>query len=1805
MRWRRIFAVLAAVVVFVTTYELILPAITMDKRKAAEAPGVEIRTMDESLEEEGYPDDSLEQDKQYAEGTGMEFPDPAGMTTEETALEEQDPALDPENEQNTNTVEDSSGSPRGAENGSEDAGNETAAGTDDGYPETGSEASEQASPESEIAETENPAGEDAAYGSEEDGSFTESDPTSGIDETGETDQDPDTGTESAAGEAETGKNTDSKSAAGEVETGKDTDSKSAANGEETQADPDKIEPAYELTDETGAALTDDNRADSEMTANGNPAGTENAGVTDPDAANPDPDALAQPGTLTFEDPKGGYTITAAFDETAALPAGTQLSAVEILPGTVYKNENKVPVYAGYEEYYDKTLQALDQADRLGDRMLASTRFFDITFLDADGNPVEPAAPVSIAVKYKDAIEAGADTDTMAIHFDDVAIQDRRKQNKPEIGEAVLIETEQTVTESREKKEIEQVSFTNDKFSVYGVVYTVDFEYEKDGLTYGYSMEGGSSIRLSDVFEALKVEYALHGVPALPESSASVENSTPTENSSFAENSASVEDSESAEDDGSAEDYKSAEDSVSAGHTEGGADSETLTLTGRSLLDAVTGLSFSNPDLIRVTREETDGDWLLESLQPFDTQEQLVADIKDGGKIVIEVTDAQPISLKVGETTEFTPDDLQDTGKEGDTPFTWTIRSGSSAISISKTSQKTVSITGLKAGSATLQLAHSYYERKNNGDYKSKSTTETKTYAVTVAEADAPDPGDDSDPAFTDQEATAQEGSLADAASGSMTVTVKETGRLKKFSDYHVVVEDAADEYADDADMLRAYHIYLADKSGKEVTDLEKDLKNNQKLSLRVTITYDEEQDWFDHAKGIKHYKNGEEQTINGVTFGKDKKTICFNVRGFSDFVIRSGSTSTTGEGQAVTTQSGSILEGMTFNDANEWQIVSGEYGNNASGNKTEYGTDGNVRVQKNIIPTGVENEFFVYLGVDTKVTNEIIKTFIEKKVSVGNYFFGSASHFPGGGSETNGGKIYTGTSWNDLVQGTGKKAGDHYVTFNIKYQGVTIATLTLGCEDSNFQVYLKLSETQNQVVALGLGCAKKGELVGGPDVNLTSEAYQYLLEETSKTTTVTDMSVSDPLGEYITFLGVVEGNYASVPITDSDNVLHWQVSAKTNPKSMKVSSTEIWQLNSAELLYRVRLNVKQADFNSCAQHMNSCVGDEWSYPVNQQAILTYNSNQTAVFPDPYVRGLLYDVTGQKVDQDKKPIKNGSLKFTLSGKGVDGSDVTGIATETDGNGCFTIPGVQASQSSYTLTETEAPNGYAKKTDPKTVSLNYTNARDRSVYEAVSDTGHMKLKDDSTTFVFENEFTVVNLKLTKKGTDTGAPLLGNATFKLEKMKEVEGTLVVDTSWGTLSGTTGDSDDLKGVLKWESTSEKPISPGFYQITETTAPSGYILNNNPVIIQVKDDKTISMYGETGAGVYEVGQSVTEESGTNAKVFETITAGDDPIRIAVKKVGASGTGSEKIPIGGVRFTLTDVNDKSFSDITSSTVGDDQGFIFWEKVPVGTYTLTEDETTVPEGYKPSLSATVVINADGTIGSVTPIENSEKPDATNEITIAGTKDVLLENGKTAKYQTIQVVNRKTEVNVIIRKTDSNGDTTSAGATTATKFLAGAQFTVYDEADQPVETMNTLLNAQSDEFGYVTKSVIDPDSGEVTETTSLPMESGKTYYLEENKAPDGYNLPEGKYKLVVGDAGISIYNYSKAEGGYRSIPSKTYSIEEGVCTVIIQNTAGQELPHTGGTGFISPLTLCAIMAMAFVLATALMYGFGERRGERRHR
>ena len=50
----------------------------------------------------------------------------------------------------------------------------------------------------------------------------------------------------------------------------------------------------------------------------------------------------------------------------------------------------------------------------------------------------------------------------------------------------------------------EISFEAESFSIYGVVYTVDFHWEVDGKTYEFSIPGGGFVSLEHLVEVLRI-----------------------------------------------------------------------------------------------------------------------------------------------------------------------------------------------------------------------------------------------------------------------------------------------------------------------------------------------------------------------------------------------------------------------------------------------------------------------------------------------------------------------------------------------------------------------------------------------------------------------------------------------------------------------------------------------------------------------------------------------------------------------------------------------------------------------------------------------------------------------------------------------------------------------------------------------------------------------------------------------------------------------------------------------------------------------------------------------------------------------------------------------------------------------------------------------------------------------------------------------------------------------------------------------------------------------------------------------------
>ena len=71
-RLYRVVSVLACIVVFVTTYAMILPAITLDRETAEEQPGIEVEAAGEEIDPDG---DEADESGESEESSGEESDD--------------------------------------------------------------------------------------------------------------------------------------------------------------------------------------------------------------------------------------------------------------------------------------------------------------------------------------------------------------------------------------------------------------------------------------------------------------------------------------------------------------------------------------------------------------------------------------------------------------------------------------------------------------------------------------------------------------------------------------------------------------------------------------------------------------------------------------------------------------------------------------------------------------------------------------------------------------------------------------------------------------------------------------------------------------------------------------------------------------------------------------------------------------------------------------------------------------------------------------------------------------------------------------------------------------------------------------------------------------------------------------------------------------------------------------------------------------------------------------------------------------------------------------------------------------------------------------------------------------------------------------------------------------------------------------------------------------------------------------------------------------------------------------------------
>lgn len=531
----------------------------------------------------------------------------------------------------------------------------------------------------------------------------------------------------------------------------------------------------------------------------------------------------------------------------------------------------------------------------------------------------------------------------------------------------------------------------------------------------------------------------------------------------------------------------------------------------------------------------------------------------------------------------------------------------------------------------------------------------------------------------------------------------------------------------------------------------------------------------------------------------------------------------------------------------------------------------------------------------------------------------------------------------------------------------------------------------------------------------------------------------------------------------------------------------------------------------------------------------------------------------KVDAlTNKPLSNATFQVT-TGDGTAVGTGNGVFT-TDSNGEILIPNLKPD--SYVVTETEAPEGYAKDTEPQTVKIG-------------TDGGTYKVQ-------FQNQ-PMGSLVILKKDADNGNPLSG-AQFK------------VTTSKGSVVGTNN------GIFTTDSNGSITISylaKDSYIVEEVKAPDGYVLEEQSKTIALDYGKTYTLEftnkkmtslvvkkidavtGEPLPGAKflvekqngeHVGEYTTDNTGTillptldpdwyvvrETKAPEGYILDETPKTVEVKTNVPTVVTFENKPLSGIKIVKTDsetgepLEGVSFavSKMNGEKIGtfktDKEGMIYISDLEDGYYTVTETEGL--ENYHWDKEPKTVEVKSGK-QTIVEVENQpysglviEKTNSRTGDPIEGVEFLVTKfNGEQIGYY----------------ETDESGLIVIEGLEEGTylvKETKEAKGYLLDSEAKEVEIKDgkrTTLKVENDPMSSVLIHKIDSVTGEgIPGVKFLLYDSDNEPIGQFETDDEGYiwirkELPEGKYKLK---------ELEPAEGYISDNSEKTFYVQKGRTTEI---------------------------------------------------
>ena len=309
-----------------------------------------------------------------------------------------------------------------------------------------------------------------------------------------------------------------------------------------------------------------------------------------------------------------YYVYADFGKSAGLPVGVKLDVKEI-------TEESDP--EEYAFYYEKALAEMQ--DKYDEKtVLSLAKFYDITF-KYENVEIEPSGDVKVKIEYKKTVEVEKETKVDAVHFDT-----KDENDEPLEEEKAVVIDEKKVESERTETEIKAVEFESDKFSVYGIVYTVDFKWQVNGKTYEFSLPGGGFMSFEALLEVL-------GIAQDPEAEASVSETAAADALTMNDIEISEKTKEFVADVEKVEFSKP--ELVWVGKVD--EDSTVGSLKEANNLECQYSAKLTAEQIAEINAQTAKaGDWALISVQPFLSHEALTVTMKTGEVFTIEVTDGQ-------------------------------------------------------------------------------------------------------------------------------------------------------------------------------------------------------------------------------------------------------------------------------------------------------------------------------------------------------------------------------------------------------------------------------------------------------------------------------------------------------------------------------------------------------------------------------------------------------------------------------------------------------------------------------------------------------------------------------------------------------------------------------------------------------------------------------------------------------------------------------------------------------------------------------------------------------------------------------------------------------------------------------------------------------------------------------------------------------------------------------------------------------------------------------------------------------------